>query len=1616
MKITSRSESPSRSRLQRLRRRFKDRRAVALVTVLTVMSLTTILVLTFFSLATSEHRASTTYSHGLAAHHVADQAVNMVIAQIREATNSQRLGPGLSQRMAWASQPGAIRTWQNSGQLHEIYKLYSSDVMKTANPDALENDFAALRNWDSRLDHFVDLNEPVIRGEKAYYPIVHPAALSEPKYPSPVDDATEGVEGFALIDQVAEGAMGREAANAMSSVTQHVAMPVTWIYQLADGTLGVLSESGTPSGGYLFRPISGAGVPSAANQIVARFAFWADDETSKLNINTHAGGLAWDVPKAGGELDMNMGRYQPAQREWQRYPGHPATVHLASALAPGVLDIVNDRNAMEMLFKVVPRVVGGGSQSGTRLIDTRNPAEQNGLVPDTDPLFPSVDDMVMRPDREPHQFPDSRGRPLPAEELSEYLERSRFFITATSRSPEVNQFNLPKIAMWPIFNAEKSVDPNSAYFQQLTPFDRLIHYCSTVGIQGQDYIFRREKADSNHHDWVAISRNRELYNYLVKLTEANIPGYSSSLRAKYGGFGQHQILTQIFDYIRSTNLHDDTLYSDFQQAFRKDNTDRHLTFTNPRDDNPGNRGFGHKGHGQVTPIEIPYPTSTAAGGESATKGFGRFFTLAGADVIVVCVAQAGASSGQPGTAGPLNPGVTSYQNRMNENASGTAFVNLPPLPEHLPAMRKYLRYDGVSSLFYPNLTAAQRNQGQVNNDKNEWPAWLRDLEPRDSDGNLVELNPGDPQHAEFIAAFDQSNWNWNLAFLDPGYRDAVNAKDGVGGDPTANKFQSTSITNFDGLRLEPGEKMVQATFAFSLFSPSIGWGSINPDMQIEIKRLSGMTFDSDGGGDGTFIGWSGHGPGASDTYIWATNWVKPHRQGGVRSWGGLLPFTYMMQAQDELTNAIGGHSRVWTQLWNNRSTTSSTVRSRLTPLDRGYREIEGALQSVSSRRDIGGTPGNIAQAYKYDLVTVPFKVENGVDFSGGEVEFRIFDGGIHAEASARDTSDVSLVQTVELEFPPFDFGNDVYGMAYGTSAHVNEFSALSHDSRAALHLASATADPGNPWTVAESSANFRGGAWGGTSRSASTFDRGPDSNWTRARGRMADAALRWHGRYIKSDGPRARDIVQSVAVPHGDVRLPAARKLIRTSDPQYDMLFRPHRNYGGNAMAHSLTNAVGESMQGFNATDNSKYLIVPDLERSTRNVAPYRGRAPLPFAYFESRTVQLYGDFDNGAGTMIDGAYINKPDEGNVHSLRTRMTQEISNYWDQRRNYGEFPYFSNPEYHEAGGPSYFSPNRMVSGPGMFGSLPTGVPYATGEAKPWQTLLFRPNVAGQHGYESHPGAGRNQGGEDPPDHVILDLFWMPVVEPYAISEPLSTAGKINLNYEIVPFLHIERSTALRGVFRSELILCVPNALHQSYKHDRGRGRGYHWRDNPFGGELQGKRLRSVIVESKTLEQFKKRFNRGRDAFKHASEICEIHLIPQEFSERMGLGDRGTIGSYTPRLEQMESGEYWRDHAVVGDNARERPYTNIHQRITTKSNTFEVHYRAQVLQQARRESGGDYALWRPDTDSVRAEYRGSSIVERFVNPEDPTLPDFATMPEESLDRFYQFRVVNPRRFAP
>jgi uncharacterized protein (TIGR02600 family) len=337
------------------------------------------------------------------------------------------------------------------------------------------------------------------------------------------------------------------------------------------------------------------------------------------------------------------------------------------------------------------------------------------------------------------------------------------------------------------------------------------------------------------------------------------------------------------------------------------------------------------------------------------------------------------------------------------------------------------------------------------------------------------------------------------------------------------------------------------------------------------------------------------------------------------------------------------------------------------------------------------------------------------------------------------------------------------------------------------------------------------------------------------------------------------------------------------------------------------------------------------------------------------------GDWDNGFSVVPDGPYINKADEGNTQGIGTTT----SPYFD-----GSF--FSNDTSLIAS--SLFSPNRMVPSAGMLGSIPTGVQ----SGKPWQTLLFRPAPTG------HPAA------QGPQDHLFLDLFWMPVAEPYAISEPFSTDGKVNMNYEIQPFTYIRRNTALRSVLDSERIAKVGQADSARYKR-RGVGLG---REARLGINLD--------ESDGSLRRFEERFA-NRDVFKSPTEICDVFLVP--------AGESWSSDS------QARTEWYGEGFAMVGDNTRERPYANLLGKLTTKSNTFTIHY---IVQSLAVPAALTQDQWDESRGRILGEMRGSAAIERYIDPNDPDIPDYAADPakivDDPLDSHYNWRVISNRQFAP
>jgi len=241
--------------------------------------------------------------------------------------------------------------------------------------------------------------------------------------------------------------------------------------------------------------------------------------------------------------------------------------------------------------------------------------------------------------------------------------------------------------------------------------------------------------------------------------------------------------------------------------------------------------------------------------------------------------------------------------------------------------------------------------------------------------------------------------------------------------------------------------------------------------------------------------------------------------------------------------------------------------------------------------------------------------------------------------------------------------------------------------------------------------------------------------------------------------------------------------------------------------------------------------------------------------------------------------------------------------------------------------------------------------------------------------------------------------MPIVEPYAISEPFSTAGKVNMNYQIVPFTYLTRDSAVRAVLKSTRIMAIPTSIAPTYKENQN--------SNPSVPDC-----RYTIdpdEQSGTLKGFEQRFNAG-DIFRSASEICDIYLVPKQKVD-------GTLPAGSPTYDSMDS--WWKTYQLTGDNVREGPYGQIYPRLTTKSNTFTVHVKTQLLKKGAKTPVDEFVEGR---DQVTGEYRGSFVVQRYLDPNADTLvkADGKTPADEkdadAMVGPYKMRVLSSKRFAP
>ncbi|MDQ3622049.1 MAG: Verru_Chthon cassette protein A [Verrucomicrobiota bacterium] len=574
-------------------------RAAALVIMLVFIVLISAFVVSFFSAAQTEFRAAQSYAGAVSAHQLAESAVSVVMSQVREATSRPNA--------AWGSQAGMIRVYRSgeaaSDEADAFFKLYSSDDMIVSGATEITNfdpenevPVGASDGWNHQPALFTDLNEPVASVSGALrYPIVHPEAKGL-------------IEGFDLVEDPADDS------------DRPARMPVRWLYVLKDGSLTAPAK--VEENGQRAVWEEGPHAPRPENPIVGRIAFWADDETCKVNINTAGGfstkdltnydeksypGSFWDTPRTLTDFDRGklnpdgslrddgggLALCQPVRNEFQRYPGHPATTSLGLVLQQLL--------SSEQLYALAPRLSGGGSLGGTnRLLS----ATEEPLPRKVERLYASVDELFYAP----QMNGGARVANDTALELSsgtltpELLEKLQFFLTAHSRSPELNLYGRPRVTIWPL---------HTELNQRNTP-DNLLAFCSTIGSDRRLFMFQRKDPYSPTVD-AQIERNIELYDYLRELTSKPVPGFGSSFLEKYQG-DRDQILAEIFDYIRCVNMRDSTRDKPFNllaEPFKTREKEK----------------FKFAPRGIVVPIRFERDGGNAV-------GFGRFPTISEASLVL----------------------------------------------------------------------------------------------------------------------------------------------------------------------------------------------------------------------------------------------------------------------------------------------------------------------------------------------------------------------------------------------------------------------------------------------------------------------------------------------------------------------------------------------------------------------------------------------------------------------------------------------------------------------------------------------------------------------------------------------------------------------------------------------------------------------------------------------------------------------------------------------------------------------------------------------------------------------------------------------------------------------
>lgn len=1439
---------------------------MALVLVLGAMVLLSVLILAFMASVSLERVASGSQLNQTEARVLSENVLSLVTAQIRDASTRTNT--------VWASQPGLIRTYSSTGNI--TYKLYSAqDMVATSFNPSANTDIST--SWSSLPDQFVDLNTPVSvtsgNSTVKYYPILDPGLAWN-------SSNSTGIKGF--INNSPSAGMVASGSNA-----NPIPMPVRWLYMLQDGTLQAMDSSGKVT------------LASTANPIVGRVAFWTDDESCKININTASQGTFWDVPRgmgnwfergdlAGdGTFNVKTGYSglavsMPYQKEFQRYPGHPATTSLGVILnatnpATGTYlfwpGVTNTTQRGELIYQLIPRVNGGGSMGGTiGAITNAITGKFGALTSDTNRLYASVDELAFSGAFSGTSRTNNISTTNTNSGISvDSIRKLNFFLTANSRSPEVNLFNKPRVTCWPV-----SVNDTNR-----TIFDKAITFCSTIsGTNGvkTSLIFTRNTMDDSipSGNWDLMrtngatvlgsqnptndfsAKNSEIYKYLENQIQQTIPGLSSggATLANSWGSDAGNILTYIYDYIRCINLYDQsstntpksspytgrpTLWNEFNQSVKGDFKYQSTPLADLVNFSPPSGVAYYAGSmysGQVVPIKI---RSNISGNQ--TVGFGRFPVVTGAALIALGAEPAS----KPLKIHVLNCNLT----------SGNRTINIIPDHPNLPAT-------DVFSL--PDSTG-------------RWEVWSSNTTIQ---GNLTTITSSTQIQIDSNATVSGNNTLW------------FKYNNSSGPSPIYPAGQS-------GTNTYPASK-VQLALQLTIGCPSPGGMQLQQTYSQAISGLDALNIKGDSGSASNL-----YFP-ASDTNSWIFRQKNNYGNDTTPEWRGQNTSPYFYADGSYIANRKDG-STSW------------------------------------------GTNQSANQYYPFISKVIPINNSSTITVGGG--------ANADQPVTIAITTQVAgvTVHTTQMEIPSF----------------------------------TAPSPKWSPYSYATNGATVGSGYWTPTTGQANYFDRFRQRYYNEqdAGGNCNNALLPDH------DG----DVIRQIELKSGDMRQVSG--LYSTPKDR----FTPHADYFNltNA-AHSLKWDYGNWPTNIAPGKYGK-LVSGNAWNNMNGTNFSGGYAAVPSTLTNGvmRADGGPGDWDIGIpnsnqyGQAIQntcGGLINKTDDSLAPSRDASAKPTVT-------------FFKSTVYHPSSEGS-FSPNRMMPSPVMFGSIPTGV----AQGKAWQTLLFRPN--GQTS-GNHPGAGVPVTGPPwttLPDHLILDLFTMPVVEPYPISEPFSTAGKINMNYQIAPFTYITRDTGMRAALDAIRVTAVPADNAQLYKYGTGGSTS-----NPNDSKWADQTInyRYPIDADSTLLLFADRFASNKP-FISASEICNMFLVPKP-EKITGYAVTPTqIGNSATNANDVLSymTNFWQASSTGGagtaDNLRERPYVALYPRLTTKSNTYTVHLRVQSL---KKRPGSDPQTFDQTKDTVTSEYRGSFMIERFL---DPNASTFDITNTNSTLGPYKFRVINTKQFSP